>query len=160
MNTTTQGTVTNDGIVNFDPNTGKRLSAGQSVQVAPGGNTYGSTSIINGVKTPNNPVTNYTPTPVVSSSLATNLINNKVTPIISTGNNQIATAAQTAEQKRLADQVALSKIPKVTPDVPLTPEQQIANEGMKAVYDKATGEKSMVPKDAPILPTRVGDVKA
>jgi hypothetical protein len=40
---TTQGTITPEGVVNFDPNTGKRLATGQSVQVAAGGNTYGST---------------------------------------------------------------------------------------------------------------------
>ena len=40
--TTTQGTVTKEGIVNYDPNTGKKLEAGQSVTVNDGGNTYGA----------------------------------------------------------------------------------------------------------------------
>ena len=45
QNVTTQGTKTKDGIVNFDPNTGKKLVEGQSVVVNPGGNTYGSTQV-------------------------------------------------------------------------------------------------------------------
>lgn len=44
QNVTTQGTVTPAGLVNYDPNTGKKLAPGQSVVVAPGGNTYGSTA--------------------------------------------------------------------------------------------------------------------
>ena len=46
-NITTQGTKTAAGIVNFDPNTGQRLSAGQSVAVNQGGNTYGSVAVQN-----------------------------------------------------------------------------------------------------------------
>lgn len=47
--TTTQGTVTPDGLVNFDPNTGARLETGKSVQVADGGNTYSATLSTNPV---------------------------------------------------------------------------------------------------------------
>lgn len=39
---TTQGTKTAAGIVNYNPNTGAKLKAGESVVVNPGGNTYGS----------------------------------------------------------------------------------------------------------------------
>lgn len=39
---TTQGTKTAAGVVNYNPNTGARLKAGESVTVNAGGNTYGS----------------------------------------------------------------------------------------------------------------------
>lgn len=46
MNITTQGTMTPAGVVQYDPNTGAKLATGQSVQVAEGGNTYGSRKMI------------------------------------------------------------------------------------------------------------------
>lgn len=41
---TTGGTKTPEGIVQFDPNTGKPLAPGATIAVAPGGNTYGASS--------------------------------------------------------------------------------------------------------------------
>lgn len=44
-NVTKQGTVTPAGVVNYNPNTGAKLGAGESVTVAAGGNTYGSNPV-------------------------------------------------------------------------------------------------------------------
>lgn len=60
--TTTQGTITPAGVVNYDPNTGQKLSTGQAVQVAQGGNTYGATTPVGGTQVPTTPAPTTTPT--------------------------------------------------------------------------------------------------
>jgi len=95
----------------------------------------------------------HVPVPVVSSQPAVEQVN-KMTNIANTGATQISTAAQLAEQKRLADQAALaSKKNTVVPQPALTPEQQIANQGMQTIYDRATGESKQIPDTEAIPPT-------
>lgn len=95
----------------------------------------------------------HVPVPVVSSQPAVEQVN-KMTNIANTGATQISTAAQLAEQKRLADQAALaSKKNTVVPQPTLTPEQQIANQGMQTIYDRATGESKQIPDTEAIPPT-------
>lgn len=95
-----------------------------------------------------------TVTPVVSSNPAVQQVSN-MTKIANTGATQISTAAQLAEQKRIADAAALATKQKiVTPPVtPLTPEQQVANQGMQTIYDRATGESKQIPDTEVIPPT-------
>lgn len=70
-NITKQGTVTPAGVVNFDPNTGTRLTPGISVPVVPGGNTYGSTPVT--IVTSNLSKTNY-----ADNTATLNTVNNNL----------------------------------------------------------------------------------
>lgn len=93
------------------------------------------------------PATVTTSTPVVSSGTATDFINNKVVPTMNNAQQQITTSQQAAKDKVAAD-AALAAKKTVTPQAPLTPEQQMLNQpdaGFQFVYDKATGERSQVP---------------
>ena len=94
-------------------------------------------------------------TPVVSAQTATDQINNSIIPTVNSGTAQIATAAQLAEQKRIADAAALAAKQKtVIPPTPKpTPEENIANQGMQTVYDRATGEPKQIPDTDPIPST-------
>lgn len=95
----------------------------------------------------------HVPVPVVSSQPAVEQVN-KMTNIANTGASQISTAAQLAEQRRLADQAALAaKKNTVVSQPELTPEQQIANQGMQTIYDRATGESKQIPDTEVIPPT-------
>jgi predicted nucleic acid-binding Zn-ribbon protein len=103
----------------------------------------------------NNPSVTGDPTgrtlaPVASSLTATNLINNKVIPTMNNAQTQITTAQQLANEKAAADKLNVSKVTPTTPPVPLTPEQMIANQGMKTVYDNATGQPKQIPDTEPL----------
>jgi hypothetical protein len=90
---TTQGTVTPAGIVNFDPNTGQRLSTGQTVTVAPGGNTYGSNIIPTSTLGTNTALK-------IPSATPTN------TADVAVAGATSASTQMTADQKALADKTA------------------------------------------------------
>lgn len=53
----TQGAVGAQGVVNYDPNTGKQLTAGQTVAVNPGNSTYGAVPIPASTLQPQTPTT-------------------------------------------------------------------------------------------------------
>jgi len=71
MATTTQGTITPQGTVNYDPNTGAKLSAGQTVNVNQGNSTIGAIPTT-ALSTPQTPIIPVTPTVPDFSTMGAN----------------------------------------------------------------------------------------
>lgn len=91
--TTTQGTVTPQGVVNYDPNTGAKLSAGQTVNVNQGNSTVGAipTSALQGA-TPIVPVTPKVPDLSAMGANANAYISNTANEYEMQRQNEIAQA--------------------------------------------------------------------